>query len=66
SMVAVESGNENSGQWKTHRRNILEDFKSAFDEVPGKITGIAIMTDTDDTKSEATAYYQDIVFKRAE
>lgn len=28
------------------------------------IKGVAIMTDTDDTKESATAYYGDIVFER--
>ena len=29
------------------------------------INGVAIMTDTDNTKEQATAYYGDIVFQRS-
>jgi len=35
----------------------------AFGTEPLKISGVAIMTDTDNTGESATAYYGDIVFK---
>jgi hypothetical protein len=64
-MLPVESGPEHVGQWRTERRNVLEDYREAFGEDPPMINGVAIMTDTDDTGESATAYYGDIVFKRA-
>lgn len=63
-MVVVESGPAHMNQWVTEERNIYEDYKQAFGEDPPLIAGVAIMTDTDDTKESATAYYGDIVFKR--
>lgn len=64
-MIVVESGNEKSGQWVEEERNIYEDYKRAFGEEPPMISGIAIMTDTDNTGASATAYYGDITFVTA-
>ncbi|HNP30842.1 MAG TPA: DUF3047 domain-containing protein, partial [Nitrospirales bacterium] len=41
-----------------------EDYKKAFGEDPPNISGVAIMTDTDNTKESAIAYFGDIVFKK--
>jgi len=59
-MVAVESGDENVGKWIPERRNVYEDYRSAFGEEPPQVGGIAIMTDTDNTGESAVAYYDDI------
>lgn len=64
-MVVTESGEERTGEWITHSQNIFEDYKAAFGEDPPRINGIAIMTDTDNTKSNATSFYGDIVFRKA-
>lgn len=44
-------------QWRHHRRNLAADFEQAFGEPPGRLIGIAIMTDTDNTQSKARAWY---------
>ncbi|HWQ95684.1 MAG TPA: DUF3047 domain-containing protein, partial [Gammaproteobacteria bacterium] len=41
---------------------VYEDYKKTFGEEPPMISGIAIMTDTDNTGEAATAYYGDIIF----
>ncbi len=64
-MVVVESGPADLNKWIVEERNIYEDFKKAFNEEPLKISGVAIMSDTDNTLESATAYYGDIVFKKA-
>ena len=64
-MVVVESGPQRVGLWVDEERNIYEDYKKAFGEEPPMINGIAIMSDTDNTKERATAYYGDIVFVKA-
>lgn len=64
-MVVVESGPSNIGLWVDEERNIYEDYKKAFGEEPPMINGVAIMSDTDNTKERATAYYGDIVFMKA-
>jgi hypothetical protein len=63
-MIVVESGAERLNQWVSEERNIYEDYKKAFGEDPPMISGIAVMTDTDNTGETATAYYGDIVFKK--
>lgn len=62
-MLPVESGEKKAGTWTSERRNVLEDYRAAFGEDPPPISGVAIMTDTDNTGTSATAYYGDIVFK---
>jgi hypothetical protein len=64
-MVVVESGTQNVGIWIDEERNIYEDYKKAFGEEPPMINGVAIMSDTDNTKEHATAYYGDIVFQKS-
>ncbi|HBG05367.1 MAG: hypothetical protein A2075_23590 [Geobacteraceae bacterium GWC2_58_44] len=59
-IVAVESGDEKAGKWVFEERNIYQDYKRIFGEEPPLLGGIAIMTDTDDTRDEATAWYGDI------
>ncbi len=56
-MIAVESGSTNVGSWVSERRNIVEDYKKAFGSLPPDVGSIAIMTDTDNTKESARAYY---------
>ena len=63
-MIVVESGSDRLNQWVHEERNIYQDFKTAFGEEPLMISGVAIMTDTDNTKESASAYYGDIVFKK--
>lgn len=64
-MIAVESGDAKAGEWITSTANVYDTYKAAFEEEPRKITGVAIMTDSDNSKGSATAYYGDIVFKKA-
>jgi hypothetical protein len=61
-MIVVESGPSKINNWVMEQRNIYQDYLSAFGEEPPHITGVAIMTDTDNTGETATAYYGDISF----
>ena len=56
-MIALQSGNEKAGKWITEERNIFEDYKKQFGKEPPRAGAIAIMTDTDNTKESATAWY---------
>ena len=64
-MVVVESGTQKVGMWIDEERNIYEDYKKAFAEEPPMINGVAIMSDTDNTKEQVTAYYGDIMFLKS-
>ncbi len=63
-MLVAQSGTKHVGNWVEQKVNIYEDYKRVFGEVPLKITAVAIMTDTDNTKESATAYYGDIRFHK--
>jgi len=60
-MVPVQSGQENTGQWFTEERDILADYRKLFGSDPHEASAIAIMTDTDNTGTKATAWYGDII-----
>ena len=64
-MIVIESGEAKVGQWVTESRNLYEDYQKAFGGDPPPISGVAVMTDTDNTQESAVAYYGDIVFKKA-
>jgi len=59
-MIAVDGKTSPLNQWQPHKRNVYEDFKRYFGEEVEKVDVIAIMTDTDNSKGSATAWYGDI------
>lgn len=61
-MIVVESGSARVGEWITYRRNLAEDFRKAFGYDAPLVSGIAVMTDTDNTGEKATAWFGDIRF----
>ena len=63
-MIVVESGETKLNQWVSEERNIYEDYKKAFGQESPMISGVAIMTDTDNTGESAIAYYGDILFRK--
>jgi hypothetical protein len=63
-MFVIESGSAKLDQWVNEERNVYDDYKKAFKEEPPMISGVAIMTDTDNTGESAIAFYGDIVFKK--
>ena len=64
-MIVVESGAARLNQWLRYERNIVDDYRKAFGEDPPAISGIAIMTDTDNTGESAVAWYGNIELARA-
>ena len=61
-MIAVESGSKRIGQWISERHDVNADYRRLFGEEPGRVDAVAIMTDTDNTGTTATAWYGDIWF----
>jgi hypothetical protein len=61
--IVVESGPDRLNQWLSYERNIRADFEKAFGEPPGALVGIGLMTDTDNTRSHAKAWYGTIQLK---
>ena len=53
---------EHHNQWITVKANVREHFKKFHDLDVSELTGVAIMTDTDNSKLKAISYYQNIYF----
>jgi Protein of unknown function (DUF3047) len=62
-MVVASSGPAGVGAWQSLSRNVVEDFRRAFGEDPGKLTGVAVLTDTDNTGEKVEGWYGDISFR---
>ena len=62
--IVLESGPERLGQWQDYERDIRADFERAFGEAPGALVNVAVMTDTDNTRESATAWYGPISLTR--
>jgi hypothetical protein len=58
--IVVETGRNGLGQWRRYRRSLVADYKFAFGEAPGALLAVAVMTDSDNTRSRVTARYRDI------
>ena len=52
----------NLNNWVTVKANVKADFKKFHDLDVKELDGIAIMSDTDNSKLKAIAYYQNIYF----
>jgi len=61
-MFALRSADDTTKKWHMEKRNVYEDLKRVFGEEISTIDAVAIMTDTDNSKSKARAYYTDIYF----
>lgn len=55
--LVVESGPQRLNHWLEYERDIRADYEKAFGEAPGALVGVAIMTDSDNTRSQARAWY---------
>ncbi len=53
---------KNKNQWITVKANVKDHFKELHNLNIDEISGVAIMTDTDQTEKEVISYYQNIYF----
>jgi hypothetical protein len=65
-MLVVASGPGGVGKWQSLSRNVLDDFRRAFGEEPGDLTGVGVLTDTDNTGGSVEAWYGDIRLRPAD
>lgn len=63
-LLPLESGRESLGAWRAEARHVLRDYVAVFGETPGEVRKLSVMTDTDDTGAQATAFYDDFRFLR--
>ncbi len=61
-MIALRSGTVHTGGFVHEQRDVYKDFKRYFDVEQEQISGVAVMTDTDNTGTTATSFYADIRF----
>ena len=58
----LASTKNNFNEWVTVKANVKEDFKKFHGLDVDELDGLAIMSDTDNSKMKAIAYYQNIYF----
>jgi hypothetical protein len=64
-LVVLQSGGENAGRWIREERNVYQDYVELFRREPPKVGKIAVMIDSNDTRSSAESYIHDLAFLRA-
>jgi Protein of unknown function (DUF3047) len=62
--IFLRSGGGELGKWITERRNVVEDFRKIYGEVPDNPTELSLSIDSDDTASSAESVLGRIVFTR--
>jgi len=55
--IVLDSGATQLGRWRDHRRHLARDFRRVFAEEPGRLRSVALMTDADNTRAAARAWY---------
>ena len=60
----LASTKKNLNEWVTVKTNVKEDFKRFHDLDVDELDGLAIMSDTDNSKMKAIAYFQNIYFSK--
>jgi len=63
-MFPMDGGSEHLGQWRTHRVNMLEDYRRAFGEDPPREASLAVMGDSDNTGGSTLAYLDYLEVRR--
>ena len=63
--LVLESGPKRLNSWLDYERDIRADYLKVFGEEPGRLMAVGIMTDTDNTKSTAQAWYGPVVLGAA-
>lgn len=61
-MLATRTANDPLDTWLTEKRNVREDLRKVYGKDITHIDVVALMTDTDNTGQEVTAFYGDIYF----
>lgn len=63
-VVVLQNGTSSLNQWMMEEVNAYEDYKRLFNKEPHEVRAVGILTDADDTDSEAMADYDDIFIKK--
>jgi hypothetical protein len=63
-VVVLESGPGRLDTWLREQRNVAADYRALFGAEPPRAGKLAIMIDSDDTRSDAEAMFGDLTFSR--
>jgi hypothetical protein len=63
-IVVLQSGAGRLGSWVREQRNVAEDYRALFGRRPPRVGKIALMIDSNDTRSQAEAMFGDLTFGR--
>lgn len=55
--LVIESGPQRLGHWVDFERDVAADYETTFGEKPVQVHGIALMTDSNNTRHASTAWY---------
>lgn len=58
--IVVASGSDGLNKWNSFKRNVVDDYKRAYGKEPGKLVGVALLSDTDNTGKQSLAFYGDV------
>lgn len=61
-VVVLQSGAARLAQWVREERNVYQDYVELFGREPPRIGQVALMVDSDHTRSQAEALIEDLVF----
>ena len=61
--IVLESGAARLGRWRHYERDIVADYRKTFGEEPGPLVSVGLMTDADNTRSTAEAWYGEVLLE---
>lgn len=59
-MMVLRTGSAEAGAWREESRDILADYKRFFGRPATRLSAVAIMTDSDNSGTEAEAWYAEL------
>ncbi|MBL0943560.1 MAG: DUF3047 domain-containing protein [Hydrogenophaga sp.] len=62
-MLVVQSGAEGLGRWSDIERDVEADYRLAFGEAPGRVTGLGLMSDSNNTGETVQAWFGPLAVK---
>ncbi|MFO7908123.1 MAG: DUF3047 domain-containing protein [Planctomycetota bacterium] len=61
-VLVLNSGKEKLGEWLSHSRNVVEDYRNSYRGNPPRLKNISIFCDSNDSHSESLSYCTEITF----
>ena len=62
-MIVLQSGNASARQWIREERNYFADYTRCFGKNPRKVSAVAVMVDTDNTRAQTAAWFDDLAIR---